>query len=150
MGRCNRKGAPDLRFVFLLAYSRVQYVEFLERMDLDTLLRCHLNAFAAVGGVPRTILYDNMKQVVLGRGDEGELHWNIRFAEFAALVGFRPRVCRPYRPQTKGRVERLVRYLRQNFWIGRQFIDREDLNRQAAAWNAKANRRRHGTPNRHR
>lgn len=78
-------------FVFVLAYSRVHYVEFVERMDLDTLLRCHLNAFATVGGVPLTILYDDMKQVVLGRDDEGEPQWNTWFVDFAALVGFRPR-----------------------------------------------------------
>lgn len=129
----------------MLSYSRVHYVEFVERQDLDTFIRCHLNAFEAVGGVPATILYDNTKVVVLGREDDGRPHWHPRFADFAGLVGFVPRLCRPYRAQTKGRVERLVRYVRENFWPGRQFTDLQDLNHQVSAWCHKTNQRVHGT-----
>lgn len=115
-------------FVFVLSYSRFIYVEFTERMDLDTLLRCLLNAFEACGGVPEEVLFDNMKQVVLSRDENGQPEWHPRFADFAALVGFRPKACRPYRAQTKGRVERCIRFVRENFWPGRRFVDLEDLN----------------------
>ena len=132
-------------FVYVLSYSRYIYLEFTERMDLDTLLQCLLNAFEACGGVPQEVLFDNMKQVVLGRDEQGLVQWHPRFADFAAQVGFRPRACRPRRAQTKGRVERVIRYIRENFWPGRRFVNIADLNEQARAWCAKANRRVHGT-----
>jgi transposase len=131
-------------FCLILSYSRVHYIEFIEHQDLDTFLRCHLNAFEAIGGVPKTILYDNAKVVVLGRED-GQPQWQPRFADFASLVGFVPKLCRPYRAQTKGRVERLVRYIRENFWPGRKFTDLADLNQQGRVWCEKTNRRVHGT-----
>ncbi|MBE3563952.1 MAG: IS21 family transposase [Hydrogenibacillus schlegelii] len=102
-------------FVYLLSFSRFMYVEFTERLDMDTLFRCLLNAFEACGGVPKEVLFDNMKQVVLGRNDRGEVEWHPRMADFAALVGFRPNACRPRRAQTKGKVERLIRYVREKF-----------------------------------
>lgn len=132
-------------FVFVLSYSRFIYVEFTERMDLDTLLRCLLNAFEACGGVPQEVLFDNMKQVVLTRDEYGQPEWHPRFADFAALVGFRPKACRPRRAQTKGRVERCIRFIRQNFWPGRRFTDLTDLNEQVRAWCNKVNRRIHST-----
>lgn len=114
-------------------------------MDLDTLLQCLLDAFEACGGVPQEVLFDNMKQVVLGRDEQGLVQWHPRFADFAAQVGFRPRACRPRRAQTKGRVERVIRYVRENFWPGRRFVNIADLNEQARTWCVKANRRVHGT-----
>jgi len=131
-------------FAFVLSYSRVHYIEFIEHQDSDTFLRCHLNAFEAIGGVPQSILYDNAKVVVLGR-ENGQPNWHPHFADFAGLVGFVPKLCRPYRPQTKGRVERLVRYVRENFWPGRKFCSLAELNQQARAWCEKTNRRIHGT-----
>jgi transposase len=133
-------------FVMVLSYSRAMYVEFVEKQDLETLIRCHLHAFEALGGVPRCILYDNMKQVVLGRDAEGHPEWQTRFAGFTSDLGFRPQLCRPYRAQTKGRVERAVGYLRQSFWPGRRFTDLAELNAQAVQWTADvANSRVHGT-----
>lgn len=135
-------------FVMVLSYSRAMYVEFVEQQDLSTLLRCHLHAFAALGGVPKTILYDNMKTVVLHRqGSVVEYH--PRLLDFALLAGFTPRSCRPYRAQTKGRVERVIGYLKQHFWPGARFTDRTDLNRQVQAWVAEvAHQRVHGTTGR--
>lgn len=131
--------------VSLRSFSRFMDVEFTERMDLDTLLRCLLNAFEAGGGVPKEVLFAPMKQVVLGRNDRGEVEWHPRMADFAALVGFRPQACRPRRAQTKGKGERLIRYVRENFWPGRRFTNLADLNEQAREWCARANRRVHGT-----
>lgn len=131
-------------FVMILSYSRMLYVEFVEHQDLSTLIRCHVHAFETLG-IPQVILYDNMKTVVTGRDEDGKVEVNTRFADFALAVGFSPRACRPYRPQTKGRVERSVRYLRQNFWPGRTFANLNDLNQQVMAWCKEANQRIHGT-----
>jgi transposase len=91
-------------FVMVLSWSRQLYVEFIRRADLATFLRCHVHAFEYLGGVPRRCLYDNTKLVVLGRASDGEPLWNQRFIDFAHRLGFAPRVCRPYRAQTKERV----------------------------------------------
>jgi hypothetical protein len=85
-----------------------------------------------------------MKTVVLERSG-GQIHWNGRFLDFAAYYGFLPRVCRPYRPQTKGKIEATVRYVKQNFWPGIAFTDLQDLNRQARQWCEEVNGRVHGT-----
>ncbi|HCC33085.1 MAG TPA: IS21 family transposase, partial [Clostridiales bacterium] len=135
-------------FVMVLSYSRAMYVEFVEQQDLSTLLRCHLNAFAALGGVPRTILYDNMKTVVLRR-EGSRVEYHPRLLDFALLAGYHPRACRPYRAQTKGRVERAIGYLRQHFWPAARFTNLTDLNQAVSAWVAGvAHQRVHGTTGR--
>lgn len=136
-------------FVMVLSYSRTMYVEFVERQDLSTLLRCMVHAFEAMGGITQTVLFDNLKPVVLGRDGAGQPQWNPRFLDFALAVGFQPKACRPYRAQTKGRVERTIGYLRQHFWPGRVFTDLADLNHQIQAWvMGVANQRIHGTTGR--
>lgn len=136
-------------FVMVLSYSRALYVEFVERQDLSTLLGCMMRAFEALGGIPRTVVFDNMKPVVVGRESDGSPKWNTGFLDFALRVGFRPWACRPYRAQTKGRVERAIGYLRGNFWPGLVFSTLEDLNGQAHAWTeGVANKRVHGTTGR--
>jgi transposase len=120
-------------FVMILSSSRVKYVEFTKRCDFYSLLRCIVHAFESFGGVPETVLTDNMKTVINGR-EAGKPLWNSRFENFAAEMGFIPKVCRPRRPQTKGKVERLVDYVKDNFLPGRQFHDIDDLNRQASDW----------------
>ncbi len=105
-------------------------------------------AFARFGGVPRELLFDQMRAVVLsdGRVGGGELVLNAEFLRFAAHWGFHPRACRPYRAQTKGKVERPIRYIRDGFFYGRTFLNDDDLNAQAAHWlEQTANVRRHGT-----
>jgi transposase len=135
-------------FLMILSYSRDCYVEFVERADLSTFLRCHIHAFAYFGGVPRRILYDNMKIVRLGTNEAGKPVFHPRFAEFALTVGFQPQLCRPYRAQTKGRVERSVGYLKQNFVPGRIFTTLADLNQQVLAWCLEVRQRKHGTTGR--
>jgi transposase len=128
-------------FVMVLGYSRYLYVEFTRSMTLPTLIRCHQNAFAFFGGWPRRILYDNMRQVVVGPE-----RINARFLDFTRHHGFEARRCRPYRPRTKGKVERSVSYLRDNFLNGRTFAGLDDLNAQGRHWlGAVANVRLHGT-----
>ena len=128
-------------FVMVLGYSRYLYVEFTRSMSLPTLVRCHQNAFAFFGGWPRRILYDNMRQVVVGPE-----RTNARFLDFTRHHGFEVKRCRPYRPRTKGKVERSVSYLRDSFLNGRTFTSLDDLNAQGRHWlGSVANVRMHGT-----
>lgn len=131
-------------FVMILGASRAKYVEFAARCDLSSLERCMVNAFLYFGGVPETVLTDNMKTVVVGR-EAGKPIWNTQFADFAVDMGFVPKVCRIRSPQTKGKVERLVRYVKDSFIPGRSFQDLGDLNRQALAWCRSVDSRIHGT-----
>lgn len=136
-------------FVMVLSWSRAVYVEFVRRADVATFIRCHVNAFEYFGGVPRRCLYDNAKVVVLGRDGEGRPEWNSRMLDFSLRVGFDLRLCRPYRAQTKGKVESGVKYVRGNLWPGVRFTDDADMNRQALEWcDTVANRRVHGTTHR--
>ena len=131
-------------FVMILGASRVKYIEFVKRCDLRSMERCILNAFNYFGGVPQEVLTDNMKTVVIGR-EAGKIIWNPQFADFAVDMGFFPKVCKVRRPQTKGKVERLVHYVKDNFFPGRSFVDLEDLNRQALVWCKKVDSKVHGT-----
>jgi hypothetical protein len=122
------------------------YVEFTVNGNTDWFIRCHQHAFEYFGGVPREILHDNLKSAVIGREPGGRIVWNERYLDFALYSGFAPHPCRPYRAQTKGKVERGIGYVRQNFWCGLHFTDLDDLNSQALAWlNDIANPRVHGT-----
>ncbi|HLN60907.1 MAG TPA: IS21 family transposase [Symbiobacteriaceae bacterium] len=133
-------------FIMVLAYSRALYLEFTTSTDQGTFLRCHINAFRFFGGVTKEILYDNLKSVVKERDDAGRPVFNARFLDFAAFYGFRPRACKPYHAWTKGKVERPVHYIRQNFWQGISFTSVLDLNNQAAIWrDTVANVRIHAT-----
>ncbi len=131
-------------FVMIMGSSRAKYVEFTKRCDLYSLLKCMVNAFEYFGGIPETVLTDRMKTVII-RSEAGKPIWNSRFSDFAADIGFVPKVCRPRRPQTKGKVERLVDYLKDNFLPGRVFSDLEDLNNQALSWCRHVDSKIHGT-----
>lgn len=131
-------------FVWVLSFSRTLYVHFTTSMNMATLLNCHRRAFDYLGGVPQEVLYDNMKQVRL---DEGKL--NPAIVDFAAHCGFAVRTCRVRRPRTKGKVERMVDYVKDGFLAGREFAGLEDLNSQALAWlDQTANVRIHATTGR--
>ena len=94
-------------------------------------------------------LYDNAKVVTLGKDEEGQVAWNLRMLDFARRLGFDLRLCRPYRAQTKGKVESGVKYVRRNLWPSLRFTDDADLNRQALEWcGVVANARVHGTTHR--
>lgn len=132
----------------VLGYSRLFYLEFVPRQTALTVMLGLERAFAYFGGVLREILFDQMKSVVVAdhRPGGGRLLENPEFLRFAAHWGFRIRACRPYRAQTKGKVERPVGYLRTNFFYGRTFLNDADLQAQAARWMTEvANQRVHGT-----
>ena len=130
--------------VMVLGYSRAMYVEFVKRCDEDSLMRGMANAFEFFGGVPREVLTDRMKTVITDYSEAGPV-WHKRFEDFAAVMGFVPRVCRARRPQTKGKVERGVRFLKENFLPCRCFTDLDDLNSQVKQWCSEQNNRIHGS-----
>jgi len=133
-------------FVMTLGWSRALYLEFTVATDLTWFLRGHQHAFAYFGGAPRQVVHDNLKTAVLGRGADGAVHWQPQYLDFAHYYGFAPHACRPYRAQTKGKVERSIGYVRGNFWPGLQAEDLPDLNGQARGWlDGTANARVHGT-----
>lgn len=137
---------PLSAFVCTLGHSRAMFAELATDQTLPTFLRLHEQAFDFLGGVPNEILYDRVKTVVLGQDERGETRWHPVFAEFARHWCFVPRLCRPYRPQTKGKVENGIGYLRKNFLCGRQASDLPDLQSQFRGWlGSVANRRIHGT-----
>ena len=132
----------------VLGYSRLLWLWFFPRKDMRCLLTGLEAAFAFFGGVPRELLFDQMRSVIHRdeRLDGKRLVHNPEFLRFAAHWGFTHRACRPYRAQTKGKVERPVGYLRSNFFYGRTFVGDEDLNEQARRWlDRTANVRIHGT-----
>jgi transposase len=150
-GSCLYRGIDDRMhrvwaFTMVLSWSRMLFVEFVRVADTPTFIRCHLHAFEYFGGVPLRCLYDRTKLVVLGRDTDGAPLWNERFLDFALRLGVEIQLCRGYRPQTKGRVESGIKYVKGNFWPGIQFVDDEDLNRQGRVWyDTVANVRLHGT-----
>ena len=138
------------RFALLvvLGYSRLLWLRFFPRQTMGTVIRGLEEAFAYFGGVPRELLFDQMKAVILEdhRADGGKLLENPEFLRFAAHWGFRIRACRPYRAKTKGKVERPVAYVRGNFVYGREFLGDGDLDAQRLTWlDRTANVRIHGT-----
>jgi hypothetical protein len=123
-------------------------VQFYPRQDLRTLLHGLEQCFTWWNGVPRELLFDQMKSVVTRdeRLTGGGLVGNLELSRFARHYAFRVRVCRPYRAKTKGKVERPIRYLRDSFLYGRTFVSDADLNDQVLHWLATvANVREHAT-----
>ena len=132
----------------VLGYSRLLWCRFYGRQDMATLMEGLEDAFRYFGGVPFELLFDQMKAVITRdlRLEGGALVRNLEFLRFARHWGFTPRACRPYRAQTKGKVERPVRYLRGNFVYGRTFLNDADLDQQRWSWLERvANVRRHAT-----
>jgi len=115
-----RKGRdPLVAFVATLGYSRASYVRFGRSEDLQALRAGLHEAFDYFGGVPEHVLFDNPKTVVIDRDAYGEgLHrWNEGLRQLAEECGFAPRLCRPYRAKTKGKVERFNGYLKGSFLV---------------------------------
>lgn len=136
-------------FVLTLGFSRRMYAVATVDEKMPAFLRSHEEAFVFLGGVPREIVYDNLKSVVLGRDFEGSrFEWNPIFWDFSRYYGFRPAPHRPYRPQTKGKVESGVKYVKR-FLRGKEFTSLDDLNAQLAVWIVDvADQRVHGTTHR--
>jgi transposase len=149
-----RRGASPLRaFTAELGYSRYAYVEFTDNERSETLVACLERALAFFGGVPNHVLSDNPKTIVTERNAYGEgLHrYNAALMDCAKHYGVRIKLCAPYRAQTKGKVERFHRYLRESFFnplqAGRtELVDVALANREVRGWLSEvANCRIHAT-----
>ena len=129
-------------FVITLSYSRGLYLEFFFDQMMESFLRGHDHAFNDWKGVPRVLLYDNLRSAVLERRGDA-IHFNPRLLELCAHYHFAPRPCQVRAGNQKGRVERAIRYIRESFFAARPFTTLEDFNRQALAWR---DREAHGRP----
>lgn len=130
IGRAQR---PLMGFVMTLSYSRRIFLHFSLNARMDSFLGGHVLAFEAWGGVPRVILSDNLKSAVLERMGDA-IRFNPQYLAFASHYRFEPRPVAVARGNEKGRVERSIRYIRDNFFAARAFTDVDDLNAQARAW----------------
>ena len=122
-----------MAFVMVLSWSRRIYLHFFLDAKMENFLRGHVGAFDAFGGLPRVILYDNLESAVLERQGEA-IRFHPTLLEFAGHYRFEPRPVAVARGNEKGRVERAIRYIRDEFFAARNFVDLADLNRQAEAW----------------
>ena len=120
-------------FVMTLSYSRALYLEFFYDQSQENFLRGHVRAFAYFGGVPRACLYDNLRSAVIERRGDA-VHFHPRLIELCAHYHFQARPCAPARGNEKGRVERVIRYIRESFFAARAFATLSDFNRQAWLW----------------
>ena len=122
-----------MAFVMVLSYSRRIFVQFFLNARMGPFLQGHVNAFEQWQSVPRVCLYDNLKSAVLSRQGRA-IEFNPALLELAAHYRFEPRPVAVARGNEKGRVERAIRYIRDNFFAGRTWSDLDDLNAQALAW----------------
>jgi len=120
-------------FAMICHHCGTCYVEFFPNARQENLFIGMAHAFMVMG-VPGHVLTDNMKSVVLRRDSEGRPVWQADYAAFMACVGFGTRLCKPRHPFTKGKVERLIKYVKGNFLAGREFHDITRLNEEALAW----------------
>lgn len=134
-------------FLIVLGYSRYMWGEFTTTTRRPELMRLLEKGFLEIGGVPREVIVDNMKQAIdIARSQSSPAVVNSDFLEFGSWCGFKTMACPPYWPQAKGKVERGIGYVKHSFLEGRSFTDLEDLNRQLRIWLAgTANVRTHGT-----
>jgi len=140
-----RRGA-EVRHIFVLTlgYSRRSFYLPCLNETLPQFLDAHERAFEYFGGHTREHLYDRPRTVC--QPSEGRICWNATFKAFAEYWGFEPRLCQPYRAQTKGKVESGVKYFKGNFLPGRAFADDVDLGEQLLQWMVEiADVRVHGT-----
>jgi len=120
-------------FVMVLSFSRHVFLRFGLDLATGAFLAHHQDAFAFFGGVPRVLLYDNLKSAVLERVGDA-IRFNPDLLAFAAHHRYEPRPVAPYRGNEKGRVERAIRFVRESFFAARTWADLDDLNAQALAW----------------
>ena len=154
-----RRGSQPLyAFTATLGYSRWRWVRFASNEKASTLVACHHALFESLGGVPKEILYDNAKTIVIDRDAYGPGHhrWHAGMLDLAKYYGFMPRLCQPYRARTKGKIERFHRYLRGNFYVplsswlkqSGMILDVETANAEVGKWlRDVANQRIHPVTN---
>ena len=124
-------------FVMTLSWSRMTWLQFFFDMQMANFQKGHVDAFSFFGGVPRKLLFDNLKSAIVER-DGNAIRVNQRLLQLASHCDFEPRAAAPRRGNEKGRVERSIRYVRDNFFAAREFHDIRRLNEEARAWSLGA------------
>ena len=120
-------------FAMICHHCGQRYIEFFPNAKQESLFIGMIHAFQYMG-IPEYVLTDNMKSVVLKRDYNGLPIWQKDYENFMKAVGFKTKLCKPRHPFTKGKVERLVRFVKENFLADRIFHNLTDLNRDALAW----------------
>lgn len=120
-------------FVMVCCHCKKPYIEFFTCARQEFLFIGMIHAFTYFGGLPKWVLTDNMKSVVLSRCGK-DITWNPKYLMFMSDLGFKTRLCKPRHAFTKGRVERYVRFVKENFVPGTAFTNLDDLNQQALEW----------------
>lgn len=120
-------------FAMICHHCGERYIEFFPNAKQESLFIGMLHAFTYMG-IPKYILTDNMKSVVIGRDNAGNPIWQHDYEVFMRTVGFLTKLCKPRHPFTKGKVERLIRFVKDNFIPGRVFHEITDLNYEALRW----------------
>ena len=129
-------------FAMICHHCGERYIEFFPNAKQENLFIGMIHAFKRLG-VPKNVLTDNMKSIVIRRDPDGHPIWNHDYESFMNTIGFETKLCKPRHPFTKGSVERLVRFVKENFLAGRVFGTITDLNYEAWRWCDKQNNRYH-------
>ena len=150
--------SPIYGFVATMGYSRQTFIYFTNNMESSTLVNCHEQAFLFFAGVPKSILYDNMGTIVITRDayGKGKHRFHPAMYDLSKQLGFKIRLCKPYRAKTKGKVERFNSYLKGNFYRplliklrdANLEVTHQVLNQHIYRWLSKANNRIHSTTKR--
>jgi transposase len=131
-------------FSMVLSWCRMRFVMFVPKADMYYFLLCHIQAFRYFGGITREILYDQNRCVLVKPGFK-DVVFNQKFLDFAHHYDFVPRVCKPYRAQTKGKVENNIKYVKRNFLSLQDTNDIHILNQRCKHWLEKVNHKVHST-----
>ncbi|MEA3280143.1 MAG: IS21 family transposase [Thermodesulfobacteriota bacterium] len=132
-------------FNMKMSYSRLDFYKTVYNQRVETFIDCHEEAFKYFGGVPECVRIDNLKAAIL-KANFYEPVYQRMYKNFADYYGFQIIPCRTYHPNDKGKVESGIKYVKNNFFAGRQFANRKDLDKQLYNWQEnKCNVRIHGT-----
>jgi transposase len=121
-------------FAMVLSRSRMKYVWFLDKpFTAETVCQAHENAFAFFGGIPKTVVYDQDRTMVVAE-NIGDIILTSTFGLYTKSRSFTLHFCRKADPESKGKVENVVQYVKKNFLYNRPYYDIEALNTEAVAW----------------
>jgi hypothetical protein len=127
-----------------LSYSRLDFYKKVYDQKVETFILCHTQAFHYFGGIPKSIKIDNLKAAILEANFYEPVYQRL-YKQFSEYYGFQSIPCRIYHPNDKGKVESGIKYVKMNFFAGRQFKDSDDVERKLSCWLETANNRIHGT-----
>jgi hypothetical protein len=131
-------------FNMRLSYSRLDFYKKVYDQKVETFILCHIQAFNYFGGIPKSVKIDNLKAAILEANFYEPVYQKL-YKAFCDHYGFQSLPCRIYQPNDKGKVESGIKYVKNNFFAGRQFKNSDDVDRQLSKWLERANYRVHGT-----